>query len=296
MFKKELTDNNKAFIAILLAAFLGGGVPVLIKIALKEIPPLSFTFLRFFSAAIFILPFFLRNKPLIGKNIHKLIFISILASVNVTLFAFGIRLTSATVGQTLHTSIPIIAAVLSYFLLKEKITKKKSLGILVGFIGTSVIIFLPMMGNVNFLQSSLIGNIIIFIGAVSFSFYLVMSKKLHENFSPFYLTTIFVLTTIVIQFFLASTEFISNPQWLFKISMGGLLATLYVGVIGTFIYYLLYQYAIKHGSPIIASMTLYLQPAATFIWALLLLNERLTTGFIIGAILVFIGVWITSRS
>jgi drug/metabolite transporter (DMT)-like permease len=68
----------------------------------------------------------------------------------------------------------------------------------------------------------------------------------------------------------------------------------YVAVFGTAVYYFLNQYTIKHSSPVIASLTLYLQPVFTFAWAHILLGEKLTFQFICGTILIFLGVTLTS--
>ena len=72
-------------------------------------------------------------------------------------------------------------------------------------------------------------------------------------------------------------------------------STFYVGIFGGAVYYLLYQYAIKHGTPLIASMTMYLQPTATFLWAFFLLSERLTIGIVIGGLLAIGGAWMVTR-
>jgi len=69
-----------------------------------------------------------------------------------------------------------------------------------------------------------------------------------------------------------------------------------VGILGTAVWYLLYQYIIKHSSPLTASTILYLQPAATFIWAFLLLGEQVTRGFLIGTALAFLGIYLTLQS
>jgi drug/metabolite transporter (DMT)-like permease len=81
-----------------------------------------------------------------------------------------------------------------------------------------------------------------------------------------------------------------------QVTMVSLVSTAYVGIIGSALWYLLYQYIIHHSSPLIASMILYLQPAATFVWAAFLLGEQLTPGFLIGAALAFIGVFFTMQT
>lgn len=288
------SDNLKALISVIFAAIFGGGIAVFSKIGLKQIPPISFTFLRFLIASLCMLPLILKEKIKVDKNIIKIILLSLLASANVVLFAFGIRLTTATISQMLYAVVPVIAGILSYFLLKEKIVSKKILGIFLGLLGVLTLILLPVFENTSNFHGSLIGNLIIMLAVFGFSIYTVLSKKLHKYYSPIFLTFVFAVTTTVIlsPFFIKD---IINSQWIYNLRLISILSTLYVGIFGGAVYYILYQYAIKHSTPVIASMTMYLQPIATFFWAFFLLSERLTPGIIIGSTLSIGGAWLVTR-
>lgn len=146
MNDKQKASIKLAIIAVLLAAITGGGNPVFVKIALQEIPVFTFNFLRFFISLLLILPLFLREKPKITKDVYKLIPLSLLPVMNITLFAFGVRLTTATTGQMIYGAVPIVAGVLSYLFLSEKVGLNKIVGILLGFIGTMIIVLLPIIG------------------------------------------------------------------------------------------------------------------------------------------------------
>ena len=65
------SDNFKAFISVVLAAIFGGGISVFAKIGMKQIPPFSFTFFRFFIASLCMLPFVLKEKQKIEKKIES---------------------------------------------------------------------------------------------------------------------------------------------------------------------------------------------------------------------------------
>lgn len=289
------SDNLKALISVVLAAIFGGGIAVFAKIGLKQIPPFSFTFFRFFIASICMLPFVLREKQQIDKNILKVILLSLLAVANVTLFAFGVRLTTAIVSQMLYAIVPVIAAIFSYILLKEKLNSKKLLGIFSGLIGVLILILLPMLGKSTSFSGSFLGNLIVLLAVFCFTLYTVLSKRLHKLYSPLTMTFIFGLTTTIILSPLFIRDYLANPNWLYHLSLFSIFSTLYVGIFGGAVYYLLYQYAIKHGTPLIASMTMYLQPTATFLWAFFLLSERLTPGIIIGGLLAIGGAWMVTR-
>lgn len=285
-----------AFAAILLAALVGGGVAVLSKIALTEIPPLTFVFVRFISALLILFPLFLKERPRLTKAVIPVVIISLFAVANVVLFAIGVRLTAATISQMLYAAVPIIAALLSAIILKEKLTPRKIGGVLLGFAGVMVIVLLPALERSASFAGSLPGNLIILTAVLSFSLYTVLSKRYQKSFSSIYMITVFTVLTVCIQFFATLTELAAYPGWWETVSLPALGSLLYVGIFGTAIYYVMYQYAIKKGNPVLASMTLYLQPVATYLWAFFLLGERLTIGFISGAVLSFVGAWLVTRS
>jgi len=284
-----------AFVVILLTALIGGGVPVLSKIALVEFPPLTFILLRFISSTLILVPLFIREKQPLTKKIIPVVLISLFAVANVVLFSFGIRLTSATISQMLYASVPLFAAVLSFFLLKQKLEPKKIIGVFLGFTGVMTIILLPLLNQSASLGGTLVGNLIVLVAVLSFSLYTVLSKKVQGSYSSTFMVSVFAFLTICIQSITAYFELQQNSQWWTTVTPAGVASLLYVGILGTAIYYILYQYAIKKGNPVIASMTLYLQPIATYIWAFILLHERLTIGFIIGALLSFTGAWLVTR-
>jgi len=294
--KIKLSDKQLAILATFVAIILGGGVTPLTKIALKDIPVFGYTFLRFFFAAIVVLPFFFKNKPKLHKNSYKVILFSLFLSFNVILFPLGVHLTTATIAQTLYVFVPIITAIASYFLLSEVFSLKKIIGVLVGLCGALIIILLPEITKGSPFSGNLEGNLIIFLGVIAVAFYTILSKKFQKLYTPFQINAIFIFTTCLLSIFFAGGELFFSPPWWQQFSVSSLWATAYVGILGTAVWYLLYQYIIKHSSPLIASMILYLQPAATFIWAFLLLGEHLTTGFLIGATLAFIGVYLTLQS
>lgn len=301
MIKLNMTlkesSHKLAIIAIILAAIVGGGIPVFTKIGLKTITPLNFLFLRFFIASLFMLLILLKKERIkFDKQIFKVMLLSLLATANVIFFTFGVRLTTATISQMLYAAVPIIAGAFSFFLLKERLSLNKSSGIIIGFIGIAIIILLPVIGKASPFKGSLGGNILIFTGVVCFSLYTVFSKKMQKYYSPTFLTTVFSLTTAFVLFFISLSDFTLQSLWLDPLPTEALFSVLYVGILGTAGYYILYQYALKHGTPIIASMTMYLQPIGTFCWALVLLGEHLTGGFVIGATLAITGALLVTYS
>ncbi len=288
---KDWLKRNQSLFLIIFIAFIGGGMSPFIKVSAKEIPPIFFTLLRFILAGAILFPLAIKKLDIRKlKNPKVLALISIFGTGNVAISVFGIKLTTASISQTLYAVVPLIAGLLSYFILKERLSSKKLFGMLIGFLGVVLIIFLPVWGKGSPFSGNLLGNLLVMVAIVSFSFYTVLSKKFQKDYSPLALTSAFILMTILTQAIISPIEFKSNPLWWQHISMMAIIGLLYVGIIGTAFYYLLYQYAIKRATPVVASMVLYLQPIFSFVWAFFLLGEKLTASLIFGVILTFIGV------
>lgn len=286
---------HKAFLAVVVAAILGGALPVFVKIGVEVFPPFTYTLIRFTIAGLCMISIFIKDIPRVKGSLLKIIGLSLLPTLNVVLFAFGIKHTTAIIGQTLYASVPLFVALLSFFILAEKLTTYKIIGLITGFIGVGLIINFQNLFTDQTLRGEMVGNIIILTAVISYCFYQIFSKKLSKNYKPVHLTMFFFMTAIVSQSFLSTTELSKIPQWSQQLSLYIVGTVLYVGIVGTAIYYYLNQYAIKVGSPTIASLTLYLQPVFTFVWASLLLGEQLTIPFVVGSGLVFLGVWLNSR-
>lgn len=290
-----MSDKQKAFISIFTYSLLSGAMAAVTKVGLSQIPPFSFAFIRFFLATLIITPFIWSKRAFIMRDFKTLGPFSILAALNIIFFILGISLTTANISQILYAVIPIIVGILTHFVLGEKLSSRKIMGIVVGFVGTFLILFLPILEKGGKFSGNLTGNILLIIAVVCFSGYMMLSKKAQRTHSSFHIVSIFIiLTTISLSpFFLFESVF--RYGWWSGININSIFSMSYVVLAGTIITYLLNQYSIKHGGTIFASMAFYLSPLFGFLVAFLLLGEQLTTGLIIGGILALLGVYITTN-
>ncbi|OGY16107.1 MAG: hypothetical protein A2785_00785 [Candidatus Chisholmbacteria bacterium RIFCSPHIGHO2_01_FULL_49_18] len=285
-----------AFLAVILAAILSGGTPAFTKIGVGEFQPFTFIFIRFVLSIIFFIPLIVRAVRKYGKELFPVVILSLLSTANIILFTLGVKRTTATVSQMIYAVVPISSAVFSAWLLKENISRQKIGGIVLGLLGMGLIVLLPVVNQMSRFSGDLTGNLMIVVGAISFSIYSVLSKRLQKKFSPIVLTGIFLLTTAIVSGMLSLTETTNYFELWNDVTLRAWISLAYVASLGTAVFYYLYQYAIKHGSPVIASTTLYLAPATAFAWAFVLLGERLTMTFGIGAIVTLTGAWLVTRS
>jgi len=293
---KNKKDNYHMLLWVILVAALGGGVPTFSKMALEVFPTFTFIFLRFVAASIILIPLFIKAKEkILKKDLWPIIFVSLFGTGNVVFFAFGVKETTATIAQVLYAAVPIIALITSFVILKTPFQKKKIFGVLIGFVGVLTIIFAPQFGDDSDGAGTFIGNLLVLTAVISYSLYTVFSKKTQKNYSPLMLTTMMVITTLVIQSILITSEVSQYNNTIDEITAKGILGILYVGIVGTALYFLLYQKIIKKANPVVASMTFYLQPIFSFIWAFFLLDERLTLGLVVGSFFAFLGAGLVTK-
>ena len=284
-----------AFLAIIGASFFFSLPPIITKILYQSIDPIPLAFLRFLIASIVIMPFYFAHaKKDVWKTIIKVIPISIFSSLNILLFYLGIALTTADSSTIIYTDVPLLVAILSYFFLKERLELRKILGILLGFFGICLIVLLPLFQKVK-LSGDFSGNMLILAATFSWAIYTIGSRRLivKDKISPLLITSISFFTSAIV--FFAGTLIFAERDFISPVFKGNnFILLLLLGGIATVGSYLLMQWAVKNSSATIASLNQYAQPVFTITLASIFLGEIISTEFTLGAVLVFLGVFIAT--
>lgn len=293
-----MSQRTKAFIALLLATLFGATAGAAGKLLLQTYNPFVVAFFRFGLAALIIIPWFLHKRPKnLLRTIKEIFPIAILSTINISLFFIALTKTTANAAAIIYAATPILTAVLSPFLINERISTKKIAGIALGLVGVLCILVLPSVEKTHVLVGDIGGNILVFIAACSWALYTIGSRYLtvQKHHDPMTISTVSIsLTAIITLIISASTSqlniltLLDNPK--------SLLLVVHLALFVTVGMYLLYQYAIKHLSATTASFSNYIGPVFSFTINAIILGERLTPGFIVGSILVFAGTFLASGS
>ena len=219
--------------------------------------------------------------------------------INQMCFFHGLSLSSSINAGIIMTVNPIIVVLLSYFILKEKITGIKFIGILIGAIGAILLTLTAGTGS----GDSVFGDTLLFINAASYGLYLVLVKPLMYKYAPVtVITYVFTFGLLYILLYPPTlSEFFSIDYSL--LTQAVILKIVYIIVGVTFLTYLLTVYALKDLSPSVSSSYIYLQPVLVIFFAVtfaaLGISEDYTgtitwekMGYML---LVFLGVFITTR-
>ncbi len=267
----------------------------------NTIKPNGFILLRVSGAVILFWLFLLNKLEKIDKKDYLTLALCGLFGVGVNqLFFFnGLMRTSPLNSSIIMTTTPIIVFVLSIFLLKEKPTSTKIIGILIGAGGS---IALSILSSGSSHLSSSVGDLYIFLNALSYSLYLVLVKPLMKKYSPLtVITWVFTFGLIYVLIWPLSVKEVIEVDWsIMSSDIPWRILFVVVGV--TFLPYLLTVVAMKEVSPSVASSYIYLQPilAGLFIFIFAWLGDHdFTADYswlkVFCSIFIFLGVYLVSK-
>ena len=283
-------------IILILVSFVWAGSFIVVQITTEEIDPIDLGFLRFLVATpLMILLALLRKKPLLlpKKELPWLIILGLTGVTLLYLFQFlGIHFTNAPTASVLINTNVIFIAILSSLFLHETLTRKKIAGITLSFIGVFVIMFSDISKQaLTFDNLFFIGGILMLLSAFCWALYSLVGKRLLKIYDEFIITTyafgfgtLFYIPFVVLH--LGSV--------LQQTSLNGWLAVLYLALTCSIFGYLGWYYALKNIDASKAAVFLNLIPLFTILMSFFL-GTTLTWFFLLGAILILYGVYITQR-
>ncbi len=291
-----VSTETLAIIAIIIASLFWGTAGVAAKILLRSFDPFTLAFMRYVVASLCILPLLWRQKfPPLKKIIFDIVPVALLGAGNIAFFYLGIAKTTVNTGAIIYAATPLLVTALARLTIGERITSMKFLGIMVGFFGVATFFILPALGRKEAVFGTTEGNALILVAVLSWALYTVASKSLTttKGYSPILVTAVYMFISIPVFFLLMLPTF--SPHILEPLEQTKtVLLLLYTGFFVTTVTYVLFQWAIKHSSTTMASLTNYLQPVFAFYFANLFLGEKITKNFLLGSLLVLVGVFLVT--
>lgn len=288
--------NKKAlsWILLVLIALIWGSSFILIKKGLNVYGPGEVGALRILSACLFLVPISIPKIRKLKFQEMKLLFIIGLVGSFIPAFLFAVAQTQLDSGITgaLNGLTPVFVLIMGGLFFKQKITKAAAIGVIIAFTGTIILIIAGSdtgISSVNY-----------------FALFVVLATicyGVNVNVIKYYLKDIsaIVITSVSLLFMgpLAGIYLLYGTDFVNKIATveGGLQAAGYIsllGVMGTAIALILFNYLVKITNPIFASFVTYLIPIVALSWGVWD-GENLVAGQIGGIALVFLGVYITNK-
>lgn len=176
---------------------------------------------------------------------------------------------------------PVWVMIFAVIILKEKMSAKKILAIVMGFIGVYVVV---SKGNFDFISlTNVKGNILALAGAISYGAFSVLGKKFdYERITSTMFYYIYTFLYIcIITFIFASVPHISLVQF------AGLL---WLGIFTSGLAFVFWFFALKHGDTAKMSNIVFLTPFISLVWIRVLTGEAILWTSLLGLGLIIAGI------
>ena len=292
---QSLTESSALFMILLSIVFWAFAFP-LIKVGLTELSPENLAILRLFIATvIFLIAYIVRPKmfsPLHKKDIPVLF---LLGFTGISVYHLGLnygeQFVSAGAASLIIATIPIYVVILAVVFLKEHISFKTALGILISLAG---VVIISLWGNpgtsiqIEYILGALAVVLAAFVGAV----YTIAGKKLLQRYNGFSLTAYAFLFGN-----LGLIAFVRAPliDQVGSLSIEVWAAVIFLACFPTVIAYSLWYMVLHVKTASELSVFLYFTPVLSTLISTVFFNEKITIFYILGGILVIGGLYIVNK-
>lgn len=289
----QINSSLKYNFIIITSTFLQGSSFVCTKILVQTIDPLWLAFIRFFLAAISLLPFIIyiqRKHNIIFRKIPwmKISIIGLLQTAGVMIFLnIGLVYTTASMSAIIMASNPLLVTILAFIFLKEKTSIIGITGLFISF--TGVVICLNLSFS-NFHISK--GEFIVIIASTCWAISTLLSRKFNLSLSHWLITFYQMLIGSLIILFISllkHTTFTLPTELNTWLALCWLIIPASTGAMG------LWFLALKIGGAVQSSGYLFLCPFFSALISFILFNVKPTRHEIIGGILIGIGIFILAK-
>jgi drug/metabolite transporter (DMT)-like permease len=289
------SQRTLAFAALVIAMAIWGSTFVVTKAAMREFSPFLLAFLRFAIASLCLL-LALRGWRRVAALRHSVSLgqIAFLAVVGVAAFtvAFNYALVygSASQGALIYAAIPAVVAICGALFLKERLQRSGRLGIALSIVG-AVVIALGAPERAESAPAPLLGALLMLLSVVLWGGYTVVAKRVAHadqlalTFAVSALGALALLPAIPIEYAVRGFTATSALGWL---------GVLYLGVLASAVCYALYNFALSSLDASTVGVYTNIDPVVGVACAFVFLGETLAPAQIVGALVVFAGIWLAS--
>ncbi len=281
----------KTALYLIIATALWGLNFHLAKVMLQYSPAMVAGFWRYLFAVIILFAFSIKELPkwdLIKKNIGALAFVGIVGLFGFNFFFFlGLKYTTALNAALIVSLNPAITLIISIVILKTKILPSQVAGVIIAFIGVSLLVTKGNLNNLKQVELS-VGDFFIFLANLAFSLYHVLVKKYSERMETMqftFITNIFCFLIFALIFpFQGGNLFPVYPYQFWLSAIG-------IGAFGTSLAYYLWNKGVGEIGAAQAGIYMNVAPLSTVLFSIFF-GEQLFPYHIISFVVIVTGLLI----
>jgi len=286
---QDLSLSTAIFTSLLCMVF--GANAVAIKISLSGLGQFTTAGLRF-SMAIVIISLWAkitkRSFDLKKGQIHQLLIISAFFALQMALLYFGLSKTHASRGTLLVNLQPFFVLFLAHFFIPgDRITKRKTLGLFMGFAGMALVFF----GKKGVTTDVQTGDFMILIAAFLWACNTVYTKRIIHNFDPFQ-TVLYSMIFSAPLFFVAGL--IWDNEMIAHVNAEVLISLFYQGVLTASFGFVAWNNMLQKYGAVSLHSFIFLMPIAGVLLGGMVLGEPITLEILLALLLIVSGILIVN--
>lgn len=295
-----MNDKQRGLIAIVAANVIFGINIPLTKFLMSEwMTPIGYTATRmaYGALAFWVIGLFTSSEKVKPQDLLTITLGGLLGFLGTQfLFSRSLQDTSPVVFSLLMTLTPVVVVVLSAFLLKESIPRKKILGILVSIAGASLIIFLSNNATDSANATKPIGILFAIMCVLCYAGYLLLTRSVSVKYQPITVAKWMFLSSAVVILPFSFTELPQQQIFTEQPTTLAITALAFALVFSTTIGLFLMPAALKRLEASTISVFMNLQPIVAGLVAVLAGQDHITIQKLMAAVLVLVGVYLVSAT
>jgi drug/metabolite transporter (DMT)-like permease len=277
-----LAGSLSAFLCVIF-----GANTVAIKLAFSGVGVFTCAAIRFSIAALAIWVWArTRGQPLAPANgrFYPLLIFAALFTVQMSLFNLGLSKSNASRGTLIANLLPFWVLFLAHFFVPgDRITRRKFIGILLGFCGVAFM-FAEKKGAADAFRA---GDLIILAATVIWSCNIIYLKRIIDSFSPFQVT--FYSMIFAVPIFLLEA-FVWDTPMVFKLDVKVIGALLYQSLISAAFGFVTWNKLLQKYGAVALHSFIFLMPIAGVALGGLVLGEPITSKIITALAFIVVGI------
>lgn len=285
---------NWAIAALIITNMIWGAAAPIFKFALLNIPPFLLGFIRFFTAAIILLPLVARAwQKLRLKDYVKIGLIAFFGiTLHIAFFFAGLKRGESINASVIGSAGPLVLFIFAVLFLKERFHKKVLMGMGISLIGVLIIVISPLFlgESQQMVKADLSANIFFVLSTIGAVLCPLFAKPILKRVN--------VLQFTFLVFLFGGAGFVPGAvRELQYFSLSQVNINGWVGILfGVFFSSLIAYYLFFWGTSRIEAQEIgvfsYIDPVLSLAIAIPLLGEYPTKYYFLGAIFVFVGIFI----
>ncbi|MBL7887089.1 MAG: DMT family transporter [Flavobacterium sp.] len=287
-----MKSGTLKWLLLTVLALIWGSSFILIKKGLVGLTPMQLGSLRIIFSAVFLLIIGFKSITQIKQHQWKYIALTSLFGTFIPAFLFAIAQTqiSSSVSSILNSLTPLNTLILGGIAFGLSFKRTQIFGVIIGLIGTLLLI---VNGAIHHPNQNYWYTILVLIASICYATNVNLLKKYLSDVKPLSITTgNFLVMLVPALIVLFSTDFLTVVK---EVEVQhSMLFIMILGVVGTGIANIIFFRLIQMSSPVFATSVTYLIPVVAFFWGLLD-GEMLTPVQFIGAFIILIGVYLSSK-